>query len=164
MLIGLDVMERYSDVEDVIYSCNSFIHFPLRATLLKFSPIFSASISPMLARQAITMLSPPGGKKNAVTCISLLADLAASSLQNIRVSSPITTRHTPIPYNFNNGLFCNTFYVYMISIQVTDPKTPINYGSPESASYFRMPVHARQTSRWKEDWDELELLVSHVVF
>lgn len=35
---------------------------------------------------------------------------------------------------------------------------PTNFGSPEM-EYFRVPLRARQTSRWKEDWEELELLV-----
>lgn len=30
-------------------------------------------------------------------------------------------------------------------------------GSPDE--YFRMPPRVRQASRWKEDWEELELLV-----
>jgi translation initiation factor 2-alpha kinase 4 len=43
---------------------------------------------------------------------------------------------------------------------VVDPKTPMNFGSPD-LEYFRMPASAARshTSRWKEDWEELELLV-----
>jgi eukaryotic translation initiation factor 2-alpha kinase 4 len=40
-----------------------------------------------------------------------------------------------------------------------DVRTPMPYGSPEM-DYFRPPVSARSASRWKEDWEELELLVS----
>ncbi|TFK38831.1 hypothetical protein BDQ12DRAFT_605427 [Crucibulum laeve] len=106
MLIGLDVTERYSDVHSVIEN---------------------SSISPVLARQAINMLLPP--KKNHVTCLTLLADLAEASF------------HNP-----------NT---------IKGPKTPIvsaPFGSPEM-DYFRIPEKAtRHSSRWKEDWEELELL------
>lgn len=43
---------------------------------------------------------------------------------------------------------------------MVDPKTPMNFGSPD-LEYFRMPASAARshTSRWKEDWEELELLV-----
>jgi translation initiation factor 2-alpha kinase 4 len=49
---------------------------------------------------------------------------------------------------------------------VEDPKTPVPTprvhghftGSPE-IEYFRLPPKTRQASRWKEDWEELELLV-----
>lgn len=54
-----------------------------------------------------------------------------------------------------------------VSFGYVDPQTPgqnsqLVYGhfigSPDE--YFRMPPRVRQASRWKEDWDELELLVS----
>ncbi|EKM74744.1 hypothetical protein AGABI1DRAFT_109872 [Agaricus bisporus var. burnettii JB137-S8] len=39
---------------------------------------------------------------------------------------------------------------------VPNPNAPY-FGSPE-LEYFRMPPKTRQASRWKEDWEELELL------
>jgi len=46
-----------------------------------------------------------------------------------------------------------------------DPKTPVPqaYGSSPEVDYFRASIERRQqVSRWKEDWEELELLVSVV--
>jgi len=43
-----------------------------------------------------------------------------------------------------------------------DPRTPVPqpYGSSPEVDYFRAPIERRQqVSRWKEDWEELELLV-----
>lgn len=52
----------------------------------------------------------------------------------------------------------------VVYFDLLDPKTPVPnshgqyFGSPE-IEYFRMPPRTRQASRWKEDWEELELLV-----
>jgi len=47
----------------------------------------------------------------------------------------------------------------MISTSL-DPRTPVpfHFGSPEGSDYFRIPPKAKHNSRWKEDWEELELL------
>lgn len=39
------------------------------------------------------------------------------------------------------------------------------YGSPEAHDFFRSapPTRAKQMSRWKEDWEELELLVRRML-
>jgi len=36
--------------------------------------------------------------------------------------------------------------------------TPLHFGSPEGSDYFRLVPKPKHTSRWKEDWEELELL------
>ncbi|KAH9487410.1 eIF-2-alpha kinase GCN2 [Psilocybe cubensis] len=43
---------------------------------------------------------------------------------------------------------------------VTNPRTPLTlpYGSPEGPDYFRLTPREKQTSRWKTEWEELELL------
>lgn len=44
-----------------------------------------------------------------------------------------------------------------------DARTPMqpNYNNSPEMEYFKTALSARQrTSRWKEDWEELELLVS----
>ncbi|KAJ8457370.1 hypothetical protein ONZ45_g18339 [Pleurotus djamor] len=97
-----------------------------------------ALISPALQQHATSMLFP---KKN-VTCLSLLADLASTSFHtHSHVPHPLSARTPAIPFN--------------------DPKTPLPTlqinGSPEM-DYFRIPSRTRHTSRWKEDWEELELL------
>ncbi|PPQ98103.1 hypothetical protein CVT26_003273 [Gymnopilus dilepis] len=97
--------------------------------------ISDSSISLNLGRQIMTMLEPP--KKHPVTCASLLTDL------NGVVHSPVTSRSV----SFANG-----------GSEIRTP-LPIHYGSPEGPDYFRlMPPRAKHASRWKEDWEELELL------
>lgn len=180
------------------------------------------------------MLSPP--KKNHITCISLLAELAENSVHNTGTSLTTSgsgasrrgykshgiTKGRPsdvtIGYNTHansttssaipsggggaggvigggDGLGFGGFVgggavggvggdqmgAVAISRSPTwvDPKTPVPtprmyphqgygygghahghfIGSPE-IEYFRMPPKTRQASRWKEDWEELELLVS----
>ncbi|EGN94241.1 hypothetical protein SERLA73DRAFT_126224 [Serpula lacrymans var. lacrymans S7.3] len=105
MLMGRDVTRQYSDPQ----------------AALQRSPI-----SPGLQQYAMSMLVP--SKKNHVSCLSLLADLAAMSFHST----------------------------------ATRPKTPMYSGHTHSSSpekdYFRTPAGTRQASRWKEDWEELELL------
>ncbi|KAF8345771.1 kinase-like domain-containing protein [Amanita rubescens] len=115
MLLGLDVTERFSDVQ---------------------SALMFSSISPSLAQTARNMIEPP--KKNDITCLTLLADLAAASRHN---SAPIA----------------------IVDPTLKTPRLPppSGYGtSPDSTDYKMMQAQARprQASRWKEDWEELELL------
>lgn len=101
----------------------------------------NSTISPSLQQRAMCMLVQ--NKKHPVSCLGLLADIQGHSLD-------IVNRHTPampIPGS--------------ASVRTPVPKTatyqPFN-GSPET-DYFRMPPpRARHASRWKEDWEELELL------
>ncbi|OBZ78007.1 Serine/threonine-protein kinase gcn2 [Grifola frondosa] len=98
------------------------------------SALRMSSISPYLQQLASNMLLQT--KKSPVTCLSLLAELAGSS------SPVISSQRTP-------------------SIAVSGPRSPVTNGyngSPET-DYFRMPApKTRSASRWKEDWEELELL------
>ena len=47
------------------------------------------------------------------------------------------------------------------------PRTPLGnshiYGTSPENDYFRAPPRTRHASRWKEDWEELELLVIQYV-
>nr|GAT55219.1 predicted protein [Mycena chlorophos] len=107
-----------------------------------FTAIRASTISPNLQKHAMTMLMPSpsssSSKRNGnhISCISLLADLA---------EKPLTTA---IP-QAKSPLISSSF----------DLKTPMPYGSPEF-EYFhgQTPLQHRQASRWKEDWEELELL------
>ncbi|KAI6046986.1 kinase-like domain-containing protein [Pisolithus marmoratus] len=113
MLHGLDVMFRFRNPREAAQA---------------------APLSPILKTCALNMMST--SKKSNVTCLSLLADLAALSM-----NSPTAT-HTP-------------------SIPI-GPRTPLAngsiYGTSPEKDYFRAPPRTRQASRWKEDWEELELL------
>ncbi|KAJ7874765.1 kinase-like domain-containing protein [Mycena olivaceomarginata] len=112
MLLGLDVTERYPDA---------------------YAAMRESNMSPNLQRHALGMLFP--SKKNHLSCLSLLADLAESPL-----TDAVSVTKSP-------------------SLPSYEPRTPIpgKYGSPE-VDYFRFARRDRQTSRWKEDWEELELL------
>ncbi|KAF8639379.1 hypothetical protein AX17_001535 [Amanita inopinata Kibby_2008] len=114
MLLGLDVTERFSDVHEALLS----------------SPVSST-----LAQHALNMIEPP--KKNNITCLTLLADLAEGSRHSQLKSAPIA-----------------------ISDPAKTPRLPppSNYGTSPDNDYFRTPMRPRQASRWKEDWEELELL------
>lgn len=39
-----------------------------------------------------------------------------------------------------------------------------HHGTSPVKDYFRAPPSTRQASRWKEDWEELELLVRNRLF
>ncbi|KAI0746241.1 Serine/threonine-protein kinase [Daedaleopsis nitida] len=102
--------------------------YPDPQTALKFS-----SMSPHLSQKAAIMLSP--AKRGSVTCQSLLGDLVSPAVHPF-------ARTPTMPF--------------------AGPKTPVvngfAVGSPET-DYFRMPPPtARHASRWKEDWEELEIL------
>jgi len=50
----------------------------------------------------------------------------------------------------------------VLNVLDQDPRTPVPqpYGSSPEVDYFRVSIERRQqVSRWKEDWEELELLV-----
>ncbi|KAH6903402.1 other/PEK/GCN2 protein kinase [Coprinopsis sp. MPI-PUGE-AT-0042] len=120
MLLGLDVTERYTDIQEAIHS---------------------SSISPVLARQATTMLSP--SPKKAVSCMQLLSELAEDKAMNLGpFQTPTPNRATPIAINDPR----------------TTPVASMYYGSPEIDYMVSRAVRPKHTSRWKEDWEELELL------
>ncbi|KAI0051565.1 Serine/threonine-protein kinase [Auriscalpium vulgare] len=93
--------------------------------------LHSSSISPYFHRHAVNMLSQ---KKKYMSCSSIIAELADSPYMKMRSAS----------------------------IPIADPKTPMPhqlYHSSPEIDYFRLSApRARQASRWKEDWEELELL------
>ena len=115
--------------------------------------VLSASISPLLARQALNMLQPY--RKNHVTCLSLLSELAEAPSRSASIGRTMPT---------SNGMtlrqkFCpRAWYV-----RILDARSPLSipFGSPEF-DYFRGSGRVKPaSSRWKEDWEELELLVSY---
>ncbi|KAF9482948.1 hypothetical protein BDN70DRAFT_828321 [Pholiota conissans] len=134
MLMGLSVVERYPDPA---------------------SAIRSSHILSTLANTAMIMLEPP--KKPAVTCESLLAEF---TLLNSPTASPNTSRAMTFGGRSSNA--------YGNGGGGLEPKTPMRHfmGSPETPNYTRMALgmgmtpssQKRHTSRWKEDWEELELL------
>ncbi|KAI6146889.1 kinase-like domain-containing protein [Pisolithus tinctorius] len=121
MLHGLDVMFRFRNPREAAQAG--------KLILTLFHPV-----SPILKTCALNMMST--SKKNSVTCLSLLADLASLS-----TNSPTTIHSPTIPVG---------------------PRTPLAngsiYGTSPEKDYFRAPPRTRQASRWKEDWEELELL------
>ncbi|KAG0696775.1 hypothetical protein DFH29DRAFT_949716 [Suillus ampliporus] len=95
----------------------------------------AAALSPTLQTCALNMLVH--AKK--ASCLSLLAELASAvPLQSPRrIGSPAA-----IPF---------------VSADLRTPKPNGYFGSPEK-DYFRVPQRVAPASRWKEDWEELELL------
>lgn len=93
------------------------------------------------------MIEPP--KKNPITCLTLLADLAEASRHNVGIrTATAATKSAPIA---------------IIDPTMKTPRLPPPsvYGtSPDSTDYKMMRAQARprQASRWQEDWEELELL------
>ncbi|OSC98901.1 Serine/threonine-protein kinase [Trametes coccinea BRFM310] len=99
------------------------------------SALLSESVSPFLQQKAAMMLS--SAKKNSISCQSLLGDLVSPSNQ-----VPSNMRTPTIPFTGPKTPMVNSFFA----------------GSPET-DYFRMPPpKPRHVSRWKEDWEELEIL------
>ncbi|KAJ7101250.1 kinase-like domain-containing protein [Mycena belliarum] len=97
-----------------------------------YAAMRASDVSPNLQRHALSMLFPT--KKHGLSCLSLLADLAEAPL-----SGAIAVAKSP-------------------TVSSYDLKTPMPFhGSPE-IEYFRVPQRDRQASRWKEDWEELEML------
>ncbi|KAI8973080.1 Serine/threonine-protein kinase [Trametes punicea] len=100
------------------------------------SALHSEAVSPFLQHKAALMLSS-ASKKNSVSYQNLLGDLVSP------LNQPPSNARTP-------------------TIPFSGPKTPMVNGfvagSPET-DYFRMPPpKPRHSSRWKEDWEELEIL------
>jgi len=98
----------------------------------------------------MNMLLP--SKKNHVSCLSLLADLAETSLQG-PTRSPMIPIYGIMTFGLSNSIIVLTTPL--------DLKTPMisNYAHSPEMEYFRVPQRTNQASRWKEDWEELELLV-----
>ncbi|KAF7974176.1 hypothetical protein HWV62_13309 [Athelia sp. TMB] len=100
----------------------------------------ASSISPELQQMVSNMLLPT--KKTHATCPGLLQELAEVSFRKgITPQGRIRSQ----------------------SIAITAPRTPRGSGSFHSGSpiqeYFPAPLPStKQASRWKEDWEELELL------
>ncbi|KAH9943970.1 hypothetical protein B0H21DRAFT_747282 [Amylocystis lapponica] len=98
----------------------------------------NSTISPKLQQQTMTMLIP--SKKCPVSCIGLLAEIAGNS-------DTTSSRSQSIMMSASN--------------RTPGPKTPMPsgyVGSPE-VDYFTPPQpRPKYSSRWKEDWEELELL------
>ena len=130
MLLGRNMMQNFPDPQRAIHLCK--LSLVCGRTMLKPR---SATITPFLSTKAAVMLAPV--KKGGVSCQTLLMDLTSPTYSSAHNRTPT------IPH--------------------AGPKTPtVNgfaVGSPET-DYFRMPPPlAKHTSRWKEDWEELEILV-----
>ncbi|KAI0077507.1 Serine/threonine-protein kinase [Panus rudis PR-1116 ss-1] len=95
----------------------------------------NATITPRMQGIVLNMLAPTN--KKGVTCFSLMTELAGVVFSHAQKSPTIPISigpKTPMPhqYQFN--------------------------GSPESDYFKPPPPKVRQSSRWKDDWEELELL------
>lgn len=136
MLLGRDAVDRWPDPQSALNHCTFHHQANRRVACLNTKPCL-ASISAFLQQFITRMLN--ASRRHPVNCQDLLADLAE---QNFR-------KHTQSP-----------------SIATSGPRTPVpsfTSGSPPD-TYFQAPVARRVAhSRYKEDWEELERLVSHYV-
>lgn len=116
------------------------------------SNLSSASISPLLARQALNMLQPY--RKNHVTCLSLLSELTEGTSRTPSISRmiPMSANGMSLLQKLSSSLICPI-------LQDARTPLPMQFGSPDP-DYFRVSGKVKPaSSRWKEDWEELELLV-----
>lgn len=141
MLMGKNVMDEFPDgFQSALGACTFNFRRLVRLSFLTFSSI--SLISPALQQYVKNLLLPT--KKTHISCMGLLAELSEMSLHN-----------QATPY----GKFRSQ------SIAISGPKTPRastsnHYSSSPEKEYFRPPLpRTRHASRWKEDWEELELLV-----
>ena len=112
---------------------------------------FTASISTELGQIAMNMFVL--GKRNQISCSSLLTDLAGRTAR----PEPPRSAGMPIP-NFGNEFYI--FFVHLSLTSLAEPKTPLpSFSMSPETDYFRPAQSTRHSSRWKEDWEELELLV-----
>ncbi|KAJ7650439.1 kinase-like domain-containing protein [Roridomyces roridus] len=100
-----------------------------------YAAIRASEASPNTQRHALNMLFP--SKKNQLSCLSLLADLSDAPLS---IGIPVVRSPQVPPYD------------------VRTPMPGTGPGSSPEIEFFRGPQRDRQSSRWKEDWEELELL------
>lgn len=100
-------------------------------------------------------------KKNQANCSAIMTTISESSIR-----SHITVNMSRSPVIPIQGMMtCSLVGQPSFGLFPSEPKTPMHgsmTGSPET-DYFRVPG-PRHASRWKEDWEELELLVSPAGF
>jgi eukaryotic translation initiation factor 2-alpha kinase 4 len=112
----------------------------------------TASVSAGLLQIAMNMLVL--GKRSQISCSSILADLAGRAPR----PEPIRAAGVPIP-NIGDE-HCTLECISNVDV-IAEPKTPwsASFSTSPETDYFRSPPSLRRSSRWKEDWEELELLV-----
>lgn len=125
----------YTKARDIHYAGVIFLQMLLGRDVVERFPdaqaaLISSPISSAIQRIASSMVSQ---KRKYTSCATILMELDQISFAKSRVVAiPISDQRTPVPHSYAN--------------------------SPEF-DYFRAPILRRQqTSRWKEDWEELELL------
>ncbi|EIW85919.1 hypothetical protein CONPUDRAFT_114006 [Coniophora puteana RWD-64-598 SS2] len=161
MILGCDVTKLYTDPRTALQAAPLSSPELLQCGFAMFASSSSSSFSNSGSHNGGT---GSGSKKLHVSCSTLLADLAA-----ISASTPAGTSRTVTPANPNGVSMSGSFPYY---IPGHGPRTPNDRHafstSPEKdrGEYFQRvasslaaaPPRTRQASRWKEDWEELELL------
>ncbi|KAH9994612.1 hypothetical protein BJV77DRAFT_1059858 [Russula vinacea] len=139
---GHDSALIYTKARDIHYAGVVFLQMLLGRDVVERFPDAQAALVSCESRQGPSLIFPPiqrialnmvSQKKKYTSCAATLVELAQISFTKSR---PVT-------------------------IPISDPRTPVPqaYGSSPEVDYFRAPIQRRQqASRWKEDWEELELL------
>ena len=87
------------------------------------------------------------------TVMNLLSDFNDELLH-----TPAAPSRIPFSLGGSNSLFSLASLVLIMFVLDLKTPTPLHFGSPEGSDYFRLVPKPKHTSRWKEDWEELELL------
>jgi eukaryotic translation initiation factor 2-alpha kinase 4 len=145
MILGRDVVERFPDAQAALVCCESSPWFMSASHTLQ--PRYPLHFNE--SRQAWSRK-----RRNTHHVLRFLENWLKSHSQS----------RAPLRYQVQ---VCHEIYLLDIVLinKHQDPKTPVpqSYGSSPEVDYFRAPIQRRQqTSRWKEDWEELELLVGVV--
>lgn len=109
------------------------------------------SLTPALAQHALNMVLP--SKKSHASCLTLLSDLTHMVGQ---VLVGLQAPRSPGPVPISMGLVARMLGLLFVKSEGSSPE------GTGLLSYFQVP--RQRVSRWKEDWGELEILVSHFTF
>jgi len=150
MLVGWNVMDIYPSPKLALQSC------PFLRLFCFYTPMLTrwiiASLSKLAVHHITNMLNP--SRKNGLVCQSVLQDMEPN-VRSPRPGSRMSAISIPSGMGLSPGL-CTLF-----DSLVSAPRTPVSrkpfVGSPDD--YFAPRFTPQPTSRWREEFEELELLV-----
>jgi hypothetical protein len=142
MILGRDVVERFPDAQAALVCCES-------SSWLTNASHTSQPRYPRLFNESRRIWSRK--RRNTHHVPQFLENWLKSRSRSRAL----------LPYQFQVCCEIQPLDVVLIGNH-QDPRTPVSqaYGSSPEVDYFRASIQRRQqASRWKEDWEELELLV-----
>ena len=156
MLMGSDVMERFPDVHTALRNCErvgTVYKLTTRLKLLEQPPYRHTYSSKPLTCSRRARSTPFRPLAFSPTC------RAARSLPSPCAAPPYPSQVHFSCIHAGRRLLRKS----VGTARTPGPKTPMWHpninGSPETDYFLVPPPRAKHASRWKEDWEELELLV-----